>query len=189
VTRHVYTYSAVTGVEKRGVVNASADAVTVAVGISGEVVRRSELDSPSARYFTDPFAAIQAFIVKAEAALADAARRKHHKDWRAALADAQKRLEGLSVNDKDKQWQERYAITSRNGKIWSRSEVVKRAIDRAHGLLSGSHTRGVIRTVIEPVIDDDTFMRPRTGMVPARVVDDAAFEALYKLSPKPGVKP
>ena len=183
MTRHVYTYSAATGVEKRGVLHASPETVTVAVGVSGEVVRRAELDAPCARYFTDPFAAIKAFIAKAEGALVDAERRKHHKDWRAALADAQKRLEGLSVIDKDKQWQERYAITSRNGKIWSRSEVVKRAIDKAHGLLIGSHTRGVIRTVIEPVIDDDAFMRPRTGMVPARVVEDAAFEAFYKLGP------
>ena len=189
MTRHVYTYSAVTGVEKRGVLRASADAVTVAVGISGEVVRRAELDAPSARYFTDPFAAIQAFIGKAEAALADAARRKHHKGWRAALADAQKRLEGLSVTDKDKQWQERYAITSRNGKIWSRSEVVKRAIDKAHGLLSGSHSRSVIRLTVEAVIDDEAFMRPRTGMVPARVVEDSAFETLYKLAPKSEKKP
>jgi hypothetical protein len=188
VALHVYTYSAATGVEKRGVLAASPDTVTVAVGISGEVVRRAELDVPTARYFTDPLVAIKAFIVKAETALADAARRKHHKDWQAALADAQKRLEGLSVTDKDKLWQERYAITSRSGKIWTRSEVVKRAIDKAHGLLSGSHTRGVIRTVIEPVIDDDAFMKPRTGMVPARVVEDAAFEALYKLSPT-SVKP
>ena len=187
--RHVYTYSAASGVEKRGVLSASEDAVTVAVGCSGEVVRRTELDAPAARYFTDPLLAIQAFVTKAKAALADASRRQHHAGWKSALADASKCLEDQSVNEKNKQWQERYQITSRNGKIWTRSEVVKRAVDAAHGLLMGEKSRTVIRAAIEPVIDDEAFMRPRTGMVPARVVEDAAFEAFYKLAPKQAAKP
>ena len=181
---YLYTYSSLSGVEKRRVERVTNDAVTVATGISGEVVRRAELDAPAARYFTDPVRAIEAFIVKAQDALADASRRKHHAGWRGAMVDAQKRLEGLSMTDRDKQWQQRYAITSRTGKIWSRSEVLKRAIDTAHGLLMRERPRSVIRAAIEPVLDDDAFMRPRTGMVPARVVEDAAFEALYKLAPK-----
>ena len=135
--RHVYTYSSASGVEKRGVVRASDDAVTVAVGCSGEVVRRAELDGPAARYFTDPLMAIQAFVAKAKAALADASRRKHHADWKSALVDASKHLEDLSVNETNKRWQDRYRITSRSGKIWTRSEVCKRAVDAAHKLLLG----------------------------------------------------
>jgi hypothetical protein len=183
VIRHVYTYSAASGVEKRGVIRVSDEAVTIAVGCSGEVVRRADLDGPAASYFTDPMLAVQAFKTKAQAALADASRRKHHADWKSALADADKRLEELSMSDKNRQWQDRYQITSRNGKIWTRSEVIKRAIDMAHGLLAGEKSRTVIRAAIEPVIDDDAFMRPRTGMVPARVVEDAAFEAFHKLAP------
>ena len=187
--RHVYTYGAAFGVEKRGVLRVGDDAVTVAVGCSGEVIRRSELDGEDGRYFTDPLLAIKAFMAKAKAALADASRRQHHAGWKSALSDASKCLEDQSMNDKNKQWQERYRITSRNGKIWTRSEVLKRAIDMAHGLLMREKTRGLIRAAIEPVLDDDTFMRSRAGMVPARVVEDAAFEAFYKLAPKQAAKP
>ena len=186
MTPYVYTYSAASGVEKRRVVRAADDAVTVAVGCSAEVVRRAELNVPTARYFTDPLLAIQAFVAKAKTALADASRRKHHQDWRGALADASKRLEELSLNGKDKDWQQRYEITSRTGKIWT---VLKRAVDTAHGLLMREKSRSVIRAALESVLDDEAFMRPRTGMVPARVVEDAAFEAFYKLAPKPEQKP
>lgn len=186
--RHVYTYSAASGVEKRGVVRASEDAVTVAVGCSGEIVRRTELDGSAARYFTDPLLAIHAFMAKAKAALADKSRRQHHAGWKSALTEADKRLKELAVTDKNKQWQDRYQVTSRSGKIWTRSEVVKRAIDMAYGLLARECSRAAIRAVVEPVVDDDAFMRPRTGMVPARVVEDAAFEAFHKLAPT-GEKP
>ena len=181
--KHVYTYSAASGVEKRGVVHASGDAVTVAVGCSGEVVRRADLDGPAARYFSDPLLAIQAFMAKAQEALADASRRQQHAGWKVALSDACKRLEGQSMTDKNKQWQDRYQITSRSGKIWTRSEVCKRAVDMAYGLLARETSRTVIRAAIEPVLDDDAFMRRRTGMVPARVVEDVAFEAFHKLAP------
>ena len=186
--RHVYTYSAASGVEKRGVPRVSNEAVTVAVGCTGEVVRRTELDAPAARYFTDPLLAVKAFMIKAKAALADAARRKHHADWRSALTEAHKCLEDLAVSDKNRQWQDRYQITSRSGRIWTRSEVCKRAVDMAHGLLAGETSRTTLRAAIELVLDDDTFMRSRTGMVPARVVEDAAFEAFHKFAPT-GAKP
>lgn len=186
--RHVYTYSAASGVEKRGVVRASDDAVTVSVGCSGEVVRRADLDGPAARYFSDPLLAIHAFMTKTKEALADASRRQHHAGWKVALSDACKRLEGQSMTDKNKQWQDRYQITSRSGKIWTRSEVLKRAVDMAYGLLARETSRTALRAAIELVIDDDTFMRKRTGMVPARVVEDAAFEAFHKFAPT-GDKP
>lgn len=84
----------------------------------------------------------------------------------------------------DKEWQARYEITSLKGKIWTRSEVAKRAIDLAHGLLMEQQPRPVIRTQVELVLDDEKFMTQRKGMVPARVIEDAAWEAFYKLAPK-----
>lgn len=182
--KHVYTYSAASGVEKRGVVRVSDNAVTVAVGCSGEVVRRSELDAPAARYFTDPLLAIQAFMTKAKAALADASRRQHHAGWRAALTDASKRVVELSARETDKQWQDRYRITSRSGKVWTRMEVCKRAVDAAHKQLAGARPRSTIRTVVEQLVDDAAFMRARTAMVPARVVEDVAAATAAKLAPK-----
>ena len=84
----------------------------------------------------------------------------------------------------EKEWQDRYEITSRTGKIWTRREVAKRAIDMAHGLLLGAKHRGLIRAEVDLVLDDDAFMRARRGMVPARVVEDVAFRAFYKLAPE-----
>lgn len=81
----------------------------------------------------------------------------------------------------EREWQERYMITSLKGRIWTRSEVRKRAVDMAYGLLMHEKPRAVIRTEVELVLDDDTFMRVRHGMVPARVVEDVAFEAFLKL--------
>jgi hypothetical protein len=89
----------------------------------------------------------------------------------------------------DKEWQERYMITSTKGRIWTRSEVRKRAVDTAYRLLMHEQPRTVIRTDIELALDDDKFMRQRYGMVPARVIEDAAFEAFFKLSPKSETKP
>ena len=94
--RHVYAYSTISGVEKHLVIRASATAITVATGISGQVVRRSELDAPGAWYFTAARLAIEAFVAKAQVALADTSRKKHHAGWRAMLADARKRLEAVS---------------------------------------------------------------------------------------------
>jgi hypothetical protein len=160
------------------------DAVTVAVGASGEIVRRAELDAPCARYFSDPLRAITAFIAKAEAALADAARRQHHAGWRGALVDARRCLQEHSVIDKDKQWQDRYSIVSTHGKVWKRQEVCKRAVDKAYGLLGRAYSRSVIRPIVEKLADDDTFMRPHTGVVPARIVEELAFAAFFALAPK-----
>ena len=84
----------------------------------------------------------------------------------------------------EKEWQERYMITSLKGKIWKRTEIAKRAIDLAYGLLVQQHPRAVIRTEVELVLGDDKFMRTRYGMVPARVIEDAAWEAFHKLAPK-----
>lgn len=38
------------------------------------------------------------------------------------------------------------------------------------------------RVAVQLVLDNVAFMRPRKGMVPARVIEDAAIEAMLRLS-------
>ena len=80
----------------------------------------------------------------------------------------------------EKEWQERYMITSTKGRIWKRSELRKRASEMLKSLLPGK-TPVARRTAILAVLDEATFMRPRTGMVPARVIEEAAIEAMLRL--------
>ena len=44
------------------------------------------------------------------------------------------------------------------------------------------------RAAIQLVLDDATFMRPRKGMVPARVIEDAAIEAMLRMNRDPALK-
>jgi hypothetical protein len=64
-------------------------------GFTGERLRLSDLDSLSSRYFTTAKGAIEAFIRKAEAALADLSKTKHHKEWKKALVTARRNLKNL----------------------------------------------------------------------------------------------
>lgn len=90
--KHVFSYSPVTGVEAHRVRDQRRDSLVRECGLSGEVLRVRELNGPGARYYTTPVLAIEAFIAKAEAALADTSKREHHADWRRALRDAQRDL-------------------------------------------------------------------------------------------------
>jgi len=81
----------------------------------------------------------------------------------------------------DKEWQERYSITSVKGKIWKRSELRKRAADKLRSLLPDTAAL-VRRLAVELLLDDPGFMRSRAGMVPARVTEDAAMEAYLNLT-------
>jgi hypothetical protein len=83
----------------------------------------------------------------------------------------------------EKEWQERYEITSTKGRIWKRVELRKRAAEMLKSL-SPDTTPLVRRTAVQRVLDDVVFMRPRAGMVPARVIADAAIEAMLHLSRK-----
>ena len=80
----------------------------------------------------------------------------------------------------DNEWQDRYEITSIKGRIWKRSEVAKRAVEMLKSL-SPDTTSTVRRTAVLIVLDDPTFMRPRRGMVPARVIEEAAIEAMLRM--------
>jgi hypothetical protein len=84
----------------------------------------------------------------------------------------------------DKEWQDRYRITSAKGKIWTRSEIRNRAVTMASSLLMHKPPRELVRTEVSRALDDESFMRPRGGMVPARVIEDAAFVAFHKLAPE-----
>jgi hypothetical protein len=80
----------------------------------------------------------------------------------------------------EKEWQEHYEITSVKGRIWKRGEVAKRAIEMLRSLVPGA-SASARRTAVLLLLDDPAFMRPRRGMVPARVVGDAAIEAMLRL--------
>lgn len=88
----VYSYSAATGVEPHAVASSRTETIVVQCGISGMVMRRSELDEPDGYYFTSPVLAVEAFVAKAKAALADSSRAAGHAGWRKALGDAQEIL-------------------------------------------------------------------------------------------------
>jgi hypothetical protein len=81
----------------------------------------------------------------------------------------------------EKEWQERYEITSTKGRIWKRSELRKRASEMLKSL-SPDTTPVARRTAIQLVLDDPSFMRCRKGEIPARVIADAAIEAMLRLS-------
>lgn len=80
----------------------------------------------------------------------------------------------------EQEWQDRYEITSIKGRIWKRSEVAKRAIEMLK-LLASDATPPARRIAVLLVLDDPTFMLPRRGMVPARVVSDVAIEAMLRM--------
>jgi hypothetical protein len=81
----------------------------------------------------------------------------------------------------EKEWQERYEITSTKGRIWKRVELRKRAAEMLKSLVPAK-TPVARRTAVQLVLDDATFMRGRKGTVPARVIADAAIEAMLRLS-------
>jgi len=81
----------------------------------------------------------------------------------------------------EKEWQDRYEITSLKGRIWKRVEIRKRAIEMLK-LQSPNTTPIARRTAIQLVLDDPSFMHGRKGEIPARVISDAAIEAMLRLS-------
>ena len=81
----------------------------------------------------------------------------------------------------EKEWQERYEITSTKGRIWKRVELRKRAAEMLKAL-SPNTTPIARRTAVQIVLDDPTFMQSRKGMVPVRVIQDAAIEAMRRMS-------
>ena len=87
----------------------------------------------------------------------------------------------------ESEWQERYEITSLKGRIWKRVELRKRASEMLKSLLP-SATPVARRAAVQLVLDDATFMRPRKGMVPARVIEDTAIEAMLRINRSPALK-
>lgn len=81
----------------------------------------------------------------------------------------------------EKEWQDHYEITSIKGRIWKRVELRKRAAEMLKSMLPDK-TPAARRIAVQFILDDATFMRPRKGMVPARVIEDAAIEAMLRFS-------
>lgn len=80
----------------------------------------------------------------------------------------------------DSEWQERYRITSLAGRIWTRSMVRKLAGDELRSLSLASPQRR--RLALDEVLDDDAFMRPMAGSVPAHVAREVALRALARIA-------
>lgn len=99
--KQIFSYSPATGIEAYRVREQRRDTLVRESGIMGELLRVSELDVAGARYFTTPLRAIEAFVDKAEAALADKSRAAHHKDWRRALVDARRDLSSQILSTTD----------------------------------------------------------------------------------------
>jgi hypothetical protein len=92
--RHVYSYSPASGVEAFAVIEHRRDWIVIqprAESIFTMLLSKSELDA-GRYYYTTRERAIEAFIAKAEAAIADKVRAKSHDGWKDALRDAQKFL-------------------------------------------------------------------------------------------------
>lgn len=92
--RHVYSYSPASGVEAHAVIEHRRDWIVIQPrkqSLFTMLLSKSELDAERC-YYTTPERAVEAFIAKAIAALADKKRAKSHDGWRAALRDAQKFL-------------------------------------------------------------------------------------------------
>lgn len=92
--RHVYSYSPASGVETHAVIEHRRDWIVIqprAQSIFTMLLPKSELDA-GRYYYTTREQAVEVFIAKAEAALADKTRAESHDGWRTALRDAQKFL-------------------------------------------------------------------------------------------------
>lgn len=75
----------------------------------------------------------------------------------------------------DSEFADRYAITSLRGLIYTRTMLLNAASRR--GLV---RTLGLTRAALAEVFNDDRWMRWRAGQIPARVIEDAVFEALVR---------
>lgn len=91
----LYSYYPSSGLELHAVTrDRKHGTATIPHGFTGELIRWSEVDGPGGRYFTTARAAIESFIAKAEAALADPTRcsRNDRRGWLKVLTAARKRL-------------------------------------------------------------------------------------------------
>ena len=92
--RHVYSYSPSGAIEAHAVVEHRRDWIVIhprAQSIFTQLVPKSELDADR-YYYTTPKRAVEAFIVKAEAALGRVLSTEDHDGWSTALREARKFL-------------------------------------------------------------------------------------------------
>lgn len=90
--KQLFSYHPALGIEVHRVRDQRRDTIVRDSGLSGELLRIAELNKPGAHYFTTTIRAIEAFIDRADAALADVSRKQHHADWRHALGIARRDL-------------------------------------------------------------------------------------------------
>jgi len=90
----VYAYAPSEGLLTYAVVRQTPTIIVVAGRVADQVVARSDLDV-GGWFWRTPAGAINGFLAKADAVLADPARRAHHAGWRAARVVAQRTLTQL----------------------------------------------------------------------------------------------
>jgi hypothetical protein len=88
------------------------------------------------------------------------------------------------LSDEERAWQDRYQITSVHGLIWTRNNLRSRAAAIARTLMP-DRTPLVVSESVLAVLNDDSFMRPRRGEVPARVIEAVALETFRRLRTAP----
>lgn len=80
----------------------------------------------------------------------------------------------------DDEWQSLYEITSTKGLIWRKREIAKRAVAKLK-TISPNTTAPARRAAVLLVLDDPAFMRFRRGVIPARVIEEVAMEAMLRI--------
>jgi hypothetical protein len=90
--RHIYSYSPASGVEAHAVIEHRRAWIVIQPreqSIFTMLLAKSEVDAQG-YYYTTPRRAVEAFVVKAEAALTRDLSAEDHDGWSTALRDAQK---------------------------------------------------------------------------------------------------
>jgi hypothetical protein len=84
----IYSYSPASGVQVHKVIERSLTRIVIlsALSFCGQSLAIAELNK--GHYFTTPALAVQAFIAKADAALAASSRAEGHDGWREAREEA-----------------------------------------------------------------------------------------------------
>lgn len=95
------------------------------------------------------------------------------------LRDTESKMDATTPSDMtDDEFARRYMITSaRTSRVYSRRMLLSRASrHRDAGILR------VGRADIAAVLDDDSWMRVRRGMVPGAVIEEAIREAAWRVA-------
>jgi hypothetical protein len=131
--------------------------------------------SVEVRFPIDPYAA----KVRHFASLDALERWVNQRRWRLVESEFRQLLRrplGVQENPRmtDEEFARRYEITSLTGRVWTRSMVRRAALEQVRtSPLPGVRDLPAREraSLVDRALDDDGFMRPRAGEIPARVVE------------------